>query len=117
MDRMDKVNQLIKREVGKIVQMELQDPRIEFVTITNVDVSRDLRHARISFSVLGDEKQAERALRGLDNASRYIRKVIGQRITIRYTPEIQFVLDNSIRHSANIEKTFEEIHNENKKDS
>ncbi len=109
MGRMEKVNQLLKREVGSIIQKEIQDPRLQFVTITHVDVSRDLHCARVNFSVLGEDAQVAAAEKGLDSARGYIRKLVGQRISLRYTPEIEFVFDPSIEKSARIERTLEEI--------
>ncbi len=109
MGRMERVNQLMKREIGNMIQQEIQDPRLEFVTITHVDVSRDLHHARVNFSVLGDEVKVTAAEKGLEGACKYIRRLIGQRITLRYTPEIEFVYDPSIEYSARIEKTLEDI--------
>ena len=65
MGRIDKINQAIKREIGEIVLKEIKDPRLEFVTITQVVVSRDLQHARVYYSVLGNKDQAQKAQEGL----------------------------------------------------
>ena len=95
--------------------IELQDPRLKFVTVTEVDVSRDLRHARVSFSVLGDEVKIQEAAEGLNRARGLIRKMVGQRISTRYTPEIVFVQDRSREYGVKIEETLEEIRHESKK--
>jgi len=115
-DRIIKVNQQLKREISEIIQRELGDPRVEFVMITHVDTSRDLRLAKVSFSVLGNPKQAEAAGQGLDKARRLIRKLVGQRMTMRYTPELKFYYDQSIEINARLEEKFEEINNESNKD-
>jgi len=112
MGRIEKVNQQIKKEISIILQRDMADPRFEFVSITQVDVSRDLRSARVLFSVLGDSRRAQAVQQGLDGARGMIRKLIGQRINIRYTPELSFFYDNSISYSDRIEKTLQEIHDE-----
>lgn len=116
MARMDKVNEFIKREISNIIMTDLQDPRLKFVTITAVTVSRDLHTARVSFSVLGEEKQRAQAHQGLMSARGLIRKLIGQRMSLRYTPQLEFVHDRSLEYSARIEETLKEIHDEFQKD-
>ena len=110
MERIDRVNEKIKREVSELVRQELQDPKLQFVTITKVEASKDLRHARISFSVLGSDKDAEYADKKLNDAKGHIRKLLGARLFMRYTPEIYFVHDKSIKYSIQIEKALREIH-------
>lgn len=112
MGRIDRVNQQVKREVGKIILRELSDPRLQFVTITEVDVSRDLRNARIRFSVLGGENEMHAAQQGLDGAKGMIRKLLGQSMSIRHTPELFFIYDQSVEMSVRIEETLKEIHDE-----
>ena len=115
MERIKKVNQQVKREVGKIIQQELGDPRLQFVTITEVDVSRDLRNARIRFSVLGDESKAHAAEKGLEGAKGMIRKLLGNKLSLRNTPELFFVYDQSVEMSVRIEETLKEINDEHEK--
>lgn len=112
MNRMDKINQRIKREVGDIVLKELKDPRLEFVTITQVEVTRDLHYAKVYFSVLGNQEQVAKVQTGLTSARGFVRKLIGQRVRLRYTPDIEFIHDHSIEYSARIETALQEIHNE-----
>lgn len=112
MNRMDKINQRIKREVGDIVLKELKDPRLEFVTITQVEVTRDLQRARVYFSVLGKQEQVQKVQTGLTSARGFVRKLIGQRVRLRYTPDIEFIYDHSIEYSARIETALQEIHHE-----
>ena len=109
MGRIDRVNQQVKREIGRIIQQELGDPRVQFVTITDVDVSRDLRNAKIHFSVLGEQAQVQAAQKGLDGARGMIRKLLGQNMSIRHTPELFFIYDQSIEASIRIEETLKEI--------
>lgn len=115
MGRIDRINQQVKREIGKIIQQKLGDPRLQFVTITEADVSRDLRNAKIRYSVLGEQHQAEAAQDGLEGAKGMIRKLLGQSMNMRHTPELFFIYDQSIEMSARIEETLREIRNEHEK--
>ena len=112
MERIKKVNQQVKREIGRIIHQELGDPRLQFVTVTDVDVSRDLRSARIRFSVLGEESQIQAAQHGLEGAKGMIRKLLGKNVNLRYTPDLLFIYDESVEMSVRIEETLKEIHDE-----
>ncbi|MBL8013809.1 MAG: 30S ribosome-binding factor RbfA [Candidatus Omnitrophica bacterium] len=111
MVRMEKVNQQIKREIGNMIQYgEINDPRLTFVTITYVECSKDLQHARVGFSVLSnDRKEIQNVQEGLSSARGFVRKLIGQRVRLRYTPEIVFIHDNSLSYASKIDQTLEEI--------
>jgi len=115
MGRIERVNQQIKREISQILQSELQDPRFEFVSITRVDVSRDLQTARVYFSTLGDQNRVDNILSGLQNARGLIRRELGRRVKIRFTPELMFHYDHSIEFGAKLEETLQELHDENEK--
>ena len=109
--RIEKVNSSIKRELANIILLgEVRDPRISFVTILNVDVSKDLQHARVRFSVLADTpEKIKEAQEGFESSKGYIRKLISQRVVLRYTPEFQFIYDKGIKYAAEIDKVLEEI--------
>ena len=80
------------------------------MTIINVDVSKDLQHARVRFSTLADTpKEIEAAKEGFESSRGYIRKLISQRLALRYTPEFQFIYDKGIKHAADVDKVLEEI--------
>ena len=115
MARMEKVDRQLQKEISLIIQRELADPRLQFVTITHAQVSKDLRNAKVSFSVMGTAQDIEKAQHGLERASGLIRKYVGQRMDMRYTPELFFVYDDSLERSARIEATLKEINNELKK--
>lgn len=102
----------MKEEIGDIVLNELKDPRLSFVTILEVIVSRDLQHAKVYYSVLGNQDQIKKAKEGLSSARGFVRKLIGQRMRMRYTPDIEFIFDSSLEYSARIEETLKEIHHE-----
>lgn len=112
MARMEKINALMKREVGKIIQQDLQDPRFQFVSITKVKVSPDLRNAWIGFSFLGDKEHVDDVQGALKHAAGFIRRLISKRIELRHTPRIEFRYDPSLDYSANIEEMLENIKRE-----
>lgn len=109
-----KVGRQLKKEISKILQEDLKDPRIGFVTITRIDLTGDLRHAKVYFSILMDEANQKSSIEGIESAAGYIRKLIGERLNLRYVPELSFKLDRSIEYSVNLEKTLERLRNEQK---
>jgi len=111
---MDRLNQLFKREIGRLILMgDLSDPRLRLVTITYADVSKDLSVAHVGFSVMIDgEKAVEEARQGLMSARGRIRSLLASRIDIRHIPEIRFVHDGSIAEAMRMEETLEEIRQE-----
>ena len=110
--RPEKVEQFIKEELSQILQREVRDPRIGFVSVTDVEVSDDLRHTRVFVSVLGDPEAKAATMEGLSSAARYIRRELGQRLQMRFTPEISFRLDESIERGSRIMKLLGEVKNE-----
>ena len=112
MSRYEKVAHAIKREVSTIIHDEIKDPRLGFVTITHVELTPDLRYAKILFSVLGKEQEHRRTKEALDSARGFIRRLIGQRIKLRFVPEVAFYEDRSSEYSVRIEEILEEIKQE-----
>jgi len=110
--RAKRVQAAIKQEVSRIIHSELKDPRIGFVTITEVALTPDLRTAKIYYSVLGNEKNKKSTQIGLGRAKGYIRKLIGERVKLRCTPEINFYADSSQEYSQQIEDIIDKIHKE-----
>lgn len=108
--RVEKVQELMKQEVSDIIFNELKDPRIGFVTVTSVACTEDLREAKIYVSVMGDEKKARDTLNGLNSSLGFVRREIGKRIRLRFTPEISFALDTSLNYSDHIQRLLNEIH-------
>lgn len=105
-----RVAEEIQKEVSGIIQKELKDPRIGFVTITGVDVTSDLKLAKIFVSVLGDEKAREETFLGLEKAKGFIRREVGHRIRLKNVPEIMFKFDESVEHGARISQLLHKIH-------
>ena len=112
--RANRVGEQMKKELGDIIGRKIKDPRIGFVTVTDVQVTGDLQQATVYISVLGDDQQRENTLLGLAKARGFIRSEIGQRIRLRKTPEITFEFDESIGYGNKIETLLHQIHNENK---
>lgn len=113
MSRAEKVSQAIKKEISSIIRDELKDPRIGFITITKVEVTADLRYAKIFFSVLGQDQDYKKTKQALDSASGFIRKLIAGRIRLRLAPEIIFKEDRSCEYSFQMKKILHEIKNLN----
>tara|TARA_B100000029_G_scaffold516253_1_gene627999 strand:+ start:7517 stop:7915 length:399 start_codon:yes stop_codon:yes gene_type:complete len=107
--RSARVADLIKKEVSEIIQHELKDPRIGFVTVTLVDVSIDLRHAQVYFSVLGTELDQEKSLKSLQKATGFIRTKLGPRIKLRHIPELLFRYDESFDYAQRISNVINSL--------
>lgn len=110
--RANRVGEQMKKELGEIIGQKIKDPRVGFVTVTDVQVTGDLQQATIYISVLGDEKEKEDTLIGLTKAKGFIRSEIGQRIRLRKTPEISFEYDESIDYGNRIETLLNKIKQE-----
>ncbi len=107
--RSDRVGALLQRELSDIIHRSLKDPRVGFCTVGHVEVSSDLKYADVSVSVVGDKKQKQAALAGLKSASGFLRREIGNRIDLRYTPELRFALDKSADHLMKIDRLLKEV--------
>ncbi len=108
--RSEKVADLIQKEISQMLVKSIKDPRIGFVTITRVTVSEDCRFAKIYFSVAGTLEERERSIKGLESAKGYVRKELGRRIRLRYTPDIVFQFDPSIEYAIHMEELIQSIH-------
>jgi ribosome-binding factor A len=107
--RVEKVQELMKQEISQIIQRELKDPRIGFVTVTLVECTGDLREAKIYVSLMGSEQQVKDSWAGLNRGLGFIRREIGKRIRLRFTPELTFELDKSLDYSAHIQELLLKI--------
>jgi ribosome-binding factor A len=112
--RSDKVADLIQREISQMLLKSIKDPRIGFVTITKVNVSEDCRFAKVYFSVAGTLIERERSIKGLNSARGFVRKELGRRIRLRYTPEILFQFDPSIEYAIHMGELIQSINQEKK---
>ncbi len=100
--RVEKLRELIREEVSDIIHRVLKDPRIGFTSVTDVELSSDLRHAKVFVSVLGSEEDRQRTMEALHNAVGFVRTELGRRIRVYRTPEIQFRLDTSIERGTRV---------------
>lgn len=108
--RSDRVAEEIKRATSEIIAHDLKDPRIKgLVTVTAVDVTKDLRNAKIYVSIYGDESVKQESFEGLKSAEQFVRWEIGKKVVLKYLPEITFVLDESIENGFRIFKLLEEV--------
>jgi len=109
MSRVDKVTEALKQEISNIIQRDLEDPRIGFITITRVEMTADLRYAKVFFSVLGSEEDYNKTKEALDSALGLIRKIVTQRVRLKFAPEIVFKEDRSSEYSIKIQAVLDEI--------
>ena len=108
-NRINRINEEVKKEVSAIIR-ELKDPRIsEMTSVVAVDVTKDMRWCKVFISVLGDKNQQEDTIKGLKSAAGFVRREIGSRLALRYTPELVFTLDHSIEHGAHINGILQDI--------
>jgi ribosome-binding factor A len=110
--RLQRVNQLIREEISLLVQRELKDPRLGFVTVTEVDVTKDLRSAKVYVSVLGSEAQWQASLEALESARGFIRNWLLPRLRLRAVPRLTFLPDRSMAHAAHIQTVLEGLKTE-----
>ncbi len=112
-NRVRRVAEQIKKDVSQIIVAEIKDPGIAGMTsVTDVELSKDLRHASVYVSIYGSEAEREETLQTLARASGFVRTEVGRRIRLRYTPEINFFLDTSIEYGAYIESVLKSLKEE-----
>ena len=110
--RVEKLQELIKQEVSKMLLKEIKDPRIGFVTVTDVEMTGDLREAKIFVSIMGNEEQVKNSWEGLQSALGFVRREIGHRIRLRFTPFVSFAIDKSLDYGEHIQKLLLQIEKE-----
>jgi ribosome-binding factor A len=107
--RLLKAAAAIREVVGLSILADLKDPRIRDVTVTHVEVSPDMRHAKVHVSVMGNEAQQNLSLRGLQSASGFLQAKIAERVETRYTPRLMFVLDQGVKKSIEMARILKEV--------
>ena len=107
--RAQKAAEAIREVVGMAILAELNDPRIRDVTVTYVEVSGDLRLAKVHVSVMGDETKQQLSLRGLQSAAGFLQSKCAKRINTRFTPKIEFYLDQGVKNSIEISRILKEV--------
>lgn len=108
--RIERISEEVKKEISDIIRTEIKDPRVAAMcSVIDAEVTPDLRYAKVFISILGNEEEKASTLKGLNSASGFIRKELGARMDMRYTPEITFTIDQSIEHGAHILKILNDI--------
>jgi ribosome-binding factor A len=110
--RLQRVNQVVKEEISMLLLRELKDPRLGFVTITDVETAPDLRSAKVFVSVLGNEEQWNASMAGLESAKGFIRNWLRRHLDLRATPTLDFRADHSIERGANIQTLLRRLQRE-----
>lgn len=116
-DRMERVQKALKNEISRILEEEINDPRVRHVTITKVEVTRDLRLAKVFCMITAEAKEKKDILKGLKSASKFIRGEISSTISMKFTPEISFREDKLEERNESIDRIFEIIEKEEKEKS
>lgn len=108
--RSGRINEEIRKELSDIIRNEIRDPRLSaMVSVTKVDVTKDLRYAKVYVSIFGSETERNNSLEALKRSAGFLRREIGHRINLRYTPEILLQLDTTIEHGMHIDALLEQI--------
>ena len=102
--RKDRVSEQIRRELAELIRTELKDPRVGMISLTDVEVTADYAHAKVFFSTLAGSEGLPDVLTGLQNASGFLRRELGKRISIHTTPQLHFVYDQSLERGADLSK-------------
>lgn len=110
--RTDRVEELLKEEIARVIREEVKDPRVGFATIMDVDVSPDLSHARVFVSVMGEEEEKVSTVEALRRASGFIRRRVGDDVTLKRMPELHFEIDRTLEQAARIEELLERAEGE-----
>lgn len=112
-ERINRISEEVKRELSDIIMNDLKDPRITgMISIVNLKVTRDLRYAKVYISIYGSDEDKKNAIDGLRNAAGFLRKEIGRRVQLRYTPELIFEMDDSIEQGIYISNLIEKLNKE-----
>jgi ribosome-binding factor A len=106
-DRIRRVNEAMREVLSAAITSELKDPRVGFVTVTAVETSPDLRHARVFVSVLGNPGERRRSLQALDSAHGYLQRRVGGELRMKHTPQIQFVYDETPERGMRINELLQ----------
>ncbi|MBD3426061.1 MAG: 30S ribosome-binding factor RbfA [Candidatus Omnitrophica bacterium] len=111
-DRMDRLQKMLKREISVILQSEIEDPRVSHVTITRVELTRDLRLAKVFYITSSEEHSAEEVGKGLKSSGGFVRRELAERITLKYIPRISFRPDRRAERAESMNNLFSKIEEE-----
>jgi len=108
-NRPERVGEAIRNELSQLLQRDVHDPGVGFITLTQVKVSPDLQLARVYYTSMGDEKALKETAKALGRATPFLRRQVAQRLRLRKAPELQFFYDQSIAHHARIEQILQDL--------
>lgn len=106
---MERVAELMKQEIMNIILKDIKDPRVGFVTVTKVKMTKDMRNARVFVSLMGSDEEKRASMEGLESSLGYIQREAGSRVQLRYTPVLSLAIDDTLEHGAHIQKLIEDI--------
>ena len=113
--RTERLGHQIRVELAELISREVKDPRIGFATVTRVELTADLHHARVFVSVLGNPETQKSSIEGLSSAVGFLRREIGRRLALRRAPELAFILDHGAEAAEKVEILLQELHKEENK--
>ena len=113
--RLERLNEPIKELLGEMILGRIKDPRVGLVTITGVDVARDLVSAKVYYTVMGGDQERSESLEGLESAKNFLRKAVARELKLRNAPDFHFVYDDSLDRSIQLEDTLRHIKEEDRK--
>ena len=114
--RLNRVEEACKEELAEIIQREMKDPRVGFVTITEVKMTADLRHAKVFVSIMGTPQDVERSLAGLQSARGYLKSCLGRHLRIKYLPDIEFVHEHVAEDALRLAELMKKVEMESEED-
>jgi len=109
--RADRVADLLKEEISQMLCKEVKDPHIGFITITDVEVSKDLHMAKVFYTILGDERQRSESSDALQRVASFMKRQLGKRLKMRYIPDILFRYDHSLDYGSKIDTLLDQLKN------
>lgn len=112
--RAERVGEQMKQEIMDIVNNKVKDPRVGFLTITDVELTNDLSHAKVYLTVLGSNKEIDNTFKALEKAKGFIKSELGSRMRLRIIPDLTFEYDKSIEYGNKIERIIQDLHKEDK---
>jgi ribosome-binding factor A len=104
--RMQRIDHEIQRVLGTLISGQLKDPRLGFTTVTHVEITQDLHHAKVFVSIIGDRHVAAQTMEALRHAASFLRRELGREVSLRHTPELQFFEDRSTERAIDLAKTL-----------
>lgn len=111
--RTDRLNSLLKEVISEVIRKDVHNPNVnEFVTVSRVDISKDLRHAKVYISMIGNEKERAQTQEALQSAAGFISTVASKKVVMRFFPSLNFIIDDSVNKQMRIDELLKEIHTE-----